>query len=198
MLLAFLQPQTVLLFSCKNHIIVHATDFCRTITFLPLWIVLVNLPNQINRLSFHCFSSTPRSRQRCCVPAFLFPCSALGGKFADRSCQRGWASRPCTKSYRSPSSGGSHNPVAGRTQPGQRRHRIESKMGTHTRAGEKKKKTVHDHNTRGNHVNLSIPKPNTNFLKNSLAYNGAVAWNSIPTDIRYSENIEMLKKKLTL
>ena len=57
---------------------------------------------------------------------------------------------------------------------------------------------AHDHNTRGNHVNLSIPKPNTNFLKNSLAYNGAVAWNSIPTDIRYSENIEMLKKKLTL
>ena len=27
---------------------------------------------------------------------------------------------------------------------------------------------------------------------------GAVAWNSIPTDIRYSENIEMFKKKLTL
>ena len=58
--------------------------------------------------------------------------------------------------------------------------------------------TAHDHNTRGNHVNLSIPKPNANFLKNSLAYNGAVAWNSIPTDIRYSENIEMFKNKLTL
>ena len=60
--------------------------------------------------------------------------------------------------------------------------------------------TAHDHNTRGNHVNLNvcIPKPNTNFLKNSLAYNGAVIWNSIPPDIRYSENIEMFKKKLTL
>ena len=58
--------------------------------------------------------------------------------------------------------------------------------------------TAHDHNTRGNHVNLSVPKPNTNFLKNSLACNGAVAWNSMPTDIRYAENIEMFKKKLIL
>ena len=58
--------------------------------------------------------------------------------------------------------------------------------------------TAHDHNTRDNHVNLKFPKPNTNFLKNSLAYNGAVAWNYIPTDIRYSENIEMFKTKLTL
>ena len=57
--------------------------------------------------------------------------------------------------------------------------------------------TAHDHNTGGNHVNLSIPKSNTNSLKNSLAYNGAVAWNYVPTDIRYSENIEMFKKKLT-
>ena len=36
-----------------------------------------------------------------------------------------------------------------------------------------RRNTAHDHNTRGNHVNLSIPKPNTNILKNSLAYNGA-------------------------
>ena len=43
------------------------------------------------------------------------------------------------------------------------------------------KDTAHEFNIRENHVNLSIPKPNTNFLKNSLAYTGAFAWNSIPT-----------------
>ena len=52
-----------------------------------------------------------------------------------------------------------------------------------------RKETAHDYNTRGNHVNLSIRKPNINFLKNSLAYNEAVALNSIPTEIRLLENI---------
>ena len=35
--------------------------------------------------------------------------------------------------------------------------------------------TMHEYNISGNHVNLCIPKPNTNFLKSSLIYGGAVA-----------------------
>lgn len=42
------------------------------------------------------------------------------------------------------------------------------------------KETADCYNIRNNHENLSIPKLNTNFLKCSLAYSGAVAWNSIP------------------
>jgi hypothetical protein len=45
---------------------------------------------------------------------------------------------------------------------------------------------IHSHDTRGHRYNFVIPKPNTNFLKNSLEYNGVVVWsvwNSIPIEI---------------
>jgi hypothetical protein len=32
---------------------------------------------------------------------------------------------------------------------------------------------IHSHGTRGHDYNFAIPKPNSNFLKNSLEYNGA-------------------------
>jgi hypothetical protein len=41
---------------------------------------------------------------------------------------------------------------------------------------------------RGSQVNFSLPKPNTNFMKNSLAYSGAVTWNSLSDDLKSTED----------
>ena len=42
-----------------------------------------------------------------------------------------------------------------------------------------KRYEVHDHDlcVHGSKLNLTIPKSNTNFMKSSLAYSGAVVWN---------------------
>ena len=45
-------------------------------------------------------------------------------------------------------------------------------------------KNVHTHNTRGHEVNFNIPQPKTNFLKSSLQFNGAAAWNDLSVVIR--------------
>jgi hypothetical protein len=42
-----------------------------------------------------------------------------------------------------------------------------------------KRDEMHDHDVRGSKLNLTIPKPNTNFMKSSLTYSGAVVWNSL-------------------
>jgi hypothetical protein len=42
-----------------------------------------------------------------------------------------------------------------------------------------KRDEVHDHDVRGGKLNLTTPKPDTNFMKSSLAYSGAVVWNSL-------------------
>ncbi len=36
------------------------------------------------------------------------------------------------------------------------------------------------HHLRSNAVNFHIPKPETNFLKKSISYSGALLWNSLP------------------
>ena len=62
-----------------------------------------------------------------------------------------------------------------------------------------KRDTKHTHCTykiRGSHINLSLSKPNTKFLKYSLHYSGETAWNSIPIDIRVGNNIKNFKNKL--
>ena len=40
---------------------------------------------------------------------------------------------------------------------------------------------------------LAIPKPRTDYLRNSFSYNGAVLWNSLPTDLRQTENPNQFK-----
>ena len=47
--------------------------------------------------------------------------------------------------------------------------------------------------TRGSQVNFSHPKPNTNFMKNSLAYSGAVTWNSLSDDLKSTEDVIAFK-----
>ena len=39
--------------------------------------------------------------------------------------------------------------------------------------------TIHRHNLRGAQHNLFIPRPNTEALKKSFRYRGAVTWNSL-------------------
>ena len=53
-----------------------------------------------------------------------------------------------------------------------------------------------DHYTRGRNIIFSVSKPNTNFLKFSIAYNGAVAWNSIPTNIQNCNKLSIFKGKI--
>jgi hypothetical protein len=55
---------------------------------------------------------------------------------------------------------------------------------------------MHDYNVRGSQVNFSLPKPNTNFMKNSLAYSGAVTWNSLSDDIKSIEDVIAFKMKV--
>ena len=40
---------------------------------------------------------------------------------------------------------------------------------------------------------LAVPKPRTNYLKNSFSYNGAVLWNSLPTELRKTNNLSEFK-----
>ena len=43
---------------------------------------------------------------------------------------------------------------------------------------------------------LAIPKPRTNYLKNSFIYSGAVLWNSLPSDLRQAESLNIFRNKL--
>ena len=40
---------------------------------------------------------------------------------------------------------------------------------------------------------LAIPKPRTDYLRNSFSYSGAVLWNSLPTNLRPTENPNQFK-----
>ncbi len=58
---------------------------------------------------------------------------------------------------------------------------------------------VHKYNTRGNSINLSVPKLNTNFVKSSLFYwgGGGGGRNSLPDDLKTCPSLNMFKKKLS-
>ena len=44
--------------------------------------------------------------------------------------------------------------------------------------------TIHRHNLRGAQHNLFIPRPNTEALKKSFRYRGAVTWNSLSAEAK--------------
>ena len=44
--------------------------------------------------------------------------------------------------------------------------------------------TIHRHNLRGGQNNLFIPRPNTEALKKSFRYRGAVTWNSLSAEAK--------------
>ena len=42
-------------------------------------------------------------------------------------------------------------------------------------------------------INLSVPKPRTEYLKKSFGYSGAVLWNSLPTQAKQTESLSSFK-----
>ena len=56
---------------------------------------------------------------------------------------------------------------------------------------------LHPHNTRhASNWNLNIPKPKTSTFMNSFSYQGPLIWNTLPTNIRDSNNIQTFKTHL--
>ena len=49
--------------------------------------------------------------------------------------------------------------------------------------------TIHRHNLRGNQQNLFIPRPNTEALKKSFRYRGAVTWNSLSAEAKQATTL---------
>ena len=44
---------------------------------------------------------------------------------------------------------------------------------------------------------FNLPKPRTNYMKNSFMYDGASLWNSIPKEIRESKTLSSFRNKIT-
>ena len=47
-----------------------------------------------------------------------------------------------------------------------------------------------NYNLRNADINLSVPKPRTEYLKMSFGYSGAVLWNSLPTQAKQTESLK--------
>ena len=43
---------------------------------------------------------------------------------------------------------------------------------------------THDHNLRSSEINLTVPLPQTEYLKRSLLYSGSVLWNGLPSMVK--------------
>ena len=53
---------------------------------------------------------------------------------------------------------------------------------------------VNDYNLRNLEGRLSLPKPNTNYLKRSFCYSGACLWNNLPQDLKSVGSIGQFKR----
>ena len=53
---------------------------------------------------------------------------------------------------------------------------------------------IHQHETR-NYRGLYVPRPRTNILKRSFAYQGVLIWNSLPDHVRSACNLTIFKTK---
>ena len=51
---------------------------------------------------------------------------------------------------------------------------------------------------RNNYINLKLPMANTENVKKSFIYQGALAWNALPADQRTITSLQAFKKKLTV
>ena len=56
---------------------------------------------------------------------------------------------------------------------------------------------IHNYNLRGSLTRLYIPKPKTEFLKDSFGYSGAKLWNQIPEEICNSSSFNSCCNKLS-
>ena len=55
-------------------------------------------------------------------------------------------------------------------------------------------RNVNDYNLRNLEGKLSLPKPNTNYLKRSFCYSGACLWNNLPQDLKSVCSIGQFKQ----
>ena len=53
---------------------------------------------------------------------------------------------------------------------------------------------VNDYNLRNLEGKLSLPKPNTNYLKQSFCYSGACLWNNLPQGLKSVGSIGQFKR----
>ena len=53
--------------------------------------------------------------------------------------------------------------------------------------------TVGNYSLRDTEGKLAIPKPRTEYLKNSFGYIGAVLWNNLPIGLRKTANRDLFK-----
>ena len=60
----------------------------------------------------------------------------------------------------------------------------------------KKLKDSVPYNLRNADVNLALPKPNSEYLKKSFGYSGAVAWNSLPRNLQNSKTLNEFRQNL--
>ena len=61
-----------------------------------------------------------------------------------------------------------------------------------------KTSSVHDYNTRFAQDALTLPKPNSNSLKKSFSYRGAVAWNNLPSDLKKIDSLLTFKRSISV
>ena len=62
-----------------------------------------------------------------------------------------------------------------------------------------KRNTIqNNYNLRSSDTDLLLPKPNSEFLKKSFLYSGAMQWNHLPEDFQKSETLFSFKKKIRL
>ena len=52
---------------------------------------------------------------------------------------------------------------------------------------------LNDYSLRNADINLSLPKPNTEYLKKSFGYSGAVLWNSLPMRAKQTKSLSSFK-----
>ena len=45
--------------------------------------------------------------------------------------------------------------------------------------------------------NVFVLRPNSNFIKRAFHYSGTILWNSLPTNFKLIQNINLFKKKFT-
>ena len=53
--------------------------------------------------------------------------------------------------------------------------------------------TLNSYSLRDIEGKLAIPKPRTNYLKNSFSYSGAVLWNSLPIGLRQADTLSKFR-----
>ncbi len=53
----------------------------------------------------------------------------------------------------------------------------------------------HDRNTRfANNINVIVPKPNVETLRNSFMYQGAISWKRLPPHLKYATTHDSFKR----